>query len=144
MGKDCSKVTEQADPTLQAWVRQRLRFGKADDTIIVFIPSHDRKKKRLPNQDIWASEALDLFGSLYGGATGFPSLVGIWRDDELGGELLEDQPIMIQSLAKRNDVEDEAKLVLLAKFCQRLGKETNQGAVAVVINDAIHYISKYD
>jgi hypothetical protein len=43
-------------------------------------------------------------GKLYGGATGFTELCGIWRDDENGGQLLTDKPIMIQSLAKREDV----------------------------------------
>jgi hypothetical protein len=83
-------------------------------------------------------------GKLYGGATGFNKLVGIWRDDENGGQLLTDEPIMIQSLARRADVEDPAKISELAKFLKRMGKKTNQGAVAVVFNNAIHFISKYD
>jgi hypothetical protein len=83
-------------------------------------------------------------GNLYGGATGFPGLTGIWRDDENGGQLLDDKPIMIQSLAKREDVEDQAKIGELANFLKRMGKTTKQGAVAVVFNNAIHYISNYD
>lgn len=121
-----------------------MRFGQADDSIIVFIPSHARDRKRLPDQDVWASEALQLLGKLYGGATGFTGLCGIWRDDENGGELLDDQPIMVQSLAKRADVEDPAKLDQLGAFLKRMGKNTRQGAVAVVFNDAIHFITQYE
>ncbi len=83
-------------------------------------------------------------GKLYGGATGFTGLSGIWRDDENGGQLLDDKPIMIQSLARREDAEDQAKIGELASFLKRMGKATKQGAVAVVFNNAIHFISNYD
>ena len=89
--------------------RRRLRFGLADDCVILFIPSHARDKSRLKDQAEWASQALDLMGTLYGGATAFRDLCGIWRDDDNGGQLLTDNPIMIQSLAKREDVEDQMK-----------------------------------
>jgi hypothetical protein len=139
-----SDSDDQGEPSLQDWLRQRLRFGRGDDTVILFIPSHTRDKTRINDQDAWASKALDLMGKLYGGATGFPNLRGIWRDDEDGGKLLDDEPIMIQSLAKRADVENEEKLEKLARFLKLMGKKTKQGAIAVVFNDAIHFIKKYD
>jgi hypothetical protein len=134
----------RGEPSFQEWWRQRLRFGRADDTVIIFIPSHARDKTRLNNQDAWASQALELMGKLYGGATGFTELRGIWRDDEDGGKLLDDEPIMIQSLAKRADVEDEGKLEELARFLKLMGKKTKQGAIAVVFNDAIHFNTNFD
>src|SRR5687768_8442770 len=94
------------EPTFEEWLRHKLRFGKSDDTIIVFIPSHQRDKTPIKDQDVWASQALELMGKLFSGATAFTNLRGIWRDDEDGGKLLDDAPIMIQSLAKRADVED--------------------------------------
>jgi hypothetical protein len=139
-----SKPDDRGEPSLQDWLRQRLRFGRADDSVIIFIPSHARDKTRINDQDAWASQALELMGKLYGGATGFPNLRGIWRDDEDGGKLLDDEPIMIQSLAKRADVENPEKLEELARFLKLMGKSTKQGAIAVVFNDAIHYIRKYD
>ncbi len=51
---------------------------------------------------------------------------------------------MIQSLAKRDDVDDPEKIGQLANFLKRMGKTTKQGAVAVIFNNAIHYISNYD
>lgn len=83
-------------------------------------------------------------GKLFGGGTGFSGLTGIWRDDENDGELLDDKPIMIQSLAKREDVENPAKIADLGTFLKRMGKTTKQGAVAVVFNNAIHFITNYD
>ena len=142
--KGGDKGSSDDEPSFEEWCRHRLRFGRSDDSVIVFVPSHARDKTRLKDQDVWASRALELMGTLYGGATGFPHLRGIWRDDEDGGKLLDDEPIMIQSLAKRVDVENVAKLSQLADFLKLMGKKTKQGAIAVVLNDAIHFISDYD
>src|SRR4051812_21374896 len=96
---------------LHDWLRERMRLGRGDDTVIIFIPSHERDgKTEVKDQDVWASQGLELMGKLFGGATGFPNLRGIWRDDEQGGRMLEDRPIMIQSLAKRADVENVGKV----------------------------------
>jgi hypothetical protein len=133
-----------ADPSFPEWLKHRLRFGLVDDCVILFIPSHARDKTKLRDQDRWASDALELMGKLFGGATGFTGLCGIWRDDENGGNLLDDQPIMIQSLAKREDVANPEKIEELASFLKNMGKTTKQGAVAIVINNAIHFISDYD
>ena len=138
-----SDSDDRSELSLQDWLRQRLRFGRGGDTVILFIPSHARDKTRINDQDAWASRALDLMGKLYGGATGFPNLRGIWRDDEDGGKLLDDEPIMIQSLAKRADVENPEKLEELAQFLKLMGKKTKQAAIAVVFNDAIHFIKKF-
>ena len=127
MSKEKAKVEPEpapADPSFPEWLQGRLRFGISDDCVIVFIPSHARDKSRLKDQAEWASQALDLMGTLYGGATGFSQLCGIWRDDENGGQLLTDNPIMIQSLARREDVEDQAKIGELASFLKRMGKTT--------------------
>jgi hypothetical protein len=132
------------EPSFPEWLQDRLRFGRSDDCVILFIPSHARDKSPIKNQTGWASEALKLMGKLYGGATGFPNLAGIWRDDENQGKLLDDKPIMIQSLARREDVADPAKIEALGEFLKRMGKTTKQGAVAVVFNNAIHFISDYD
>ncbi len=143
MAAKAGKGHKGSEPILANWLTSRLRFGKPDDTVVVFIPSHARDKSRLTDQDQWASAALALLGKLYGGATGFPNLIGTWRDDDMGGQLHEDQPIMIQSLAKREDVENPAKLEELSRFLKLMGDETKQGAVAVVFNDTLHLITKY-
>ncbi len=50
---------------------------------------------------------------------------------------------MIQSLARRADVEEESNLEELAGFLKRMGKNTKQGAIGVVFNDAIHFITDF-
>ncbi len=81
---------------------------------------------------------LELFGDLYGGATAFTALRGVWRDAD--GTLLFDEPFLIQALARREDAESEEKLTRLVEFARRLCRDTNQACVAIVFNDVIHYV----
>lgn len=113
---------------------------RSDDTIILIVPSHggDHPQKRLPDQDQWADAALKLFGRLYRGATAFTALQGIWVDDD--GNATVDNPILIQSLVKREHATDEKRLELLAEFAQRMCREMKQDCVAVICNDTIHYV----
>ena len=52
-----------------------------------------------------------------------------------------DEPIMIQSLTARENVENEEKLLEFVEFARRLCKEANQERVAVIFNDVIHFIA---
>jgi hypothetical protein len=79
-----------------------------------------------------------LFSHLYGGATAFTALKGIWKSRD-GTDLL-DEPVMIQSLVKRENAENEKKLEQLVAFAKRLCRETNQECVAVICNGVIRYI----
>ena len=49
---------------------------RSGNTVIIFIPSHDKKDKELKDEQQWASEALEMFARLFGGATGFTGLLG--------------------------------------------------------------------
>src|ERR1700722_7764456 len=60
--------------------------------VVLFIPSADRVGKTLPNQDEWKRNALEFFGTTYGGATAMPRAEGIWRDDDNDGSLVPDFP----------------------------------------------------
>ena len=48
--------------------------------LVLFIPSKDRRNKAI-NQRFWVEEALNVLGTLFGGATAFPKGRGIWCDD---------------------------------------------------------------
>jgi hypothetical protein len=128
-----------SDPAVEA-ISKALIEERRDDTVMIFIPSHDRNRpqRKLNNQDQWADAGLKLFSALYGGATAFMALRGVWKHED--GTDLFDEPIIIQSLAKREDVESEEKLEMLVEFAKRLCKETNQECVAVICNDTIHFL----
>ena len=106
--------------------------NKAESTLLVlFIPSVDRFGTSI-DQDAWVSEALKVLGSCCGGATAFPQGRGVWRDDEQGGKLVYDDPVVIQCYT--NEATLEQRAIELRDFLVRLGTETNQGAVGFVID----------
>jgi hypothetical protein len=72
---------------------------------------------------------------LFGGATAFPRAKRVWRDDDKGGVLVKDQPVVIHCYTTPADVSDPDRLSRLGSFCRRLGREANQGEVGLVIGD---------
>lgn len=119
-----------------------LRSDERQDLLILIIPSHDRQENELPDQEMWASAALDLLGDLFGGATAFKTFAGVYKAED--GKLLHDRPILIESYVRnRSDLEDRAKLAELLRFIKRMGRETKQQAVGLVINSVFHAITDF-
>lgn len=103
----------------------------ASSLLVLFIPSQDRDEKPI-DQDRWRDEALSALGRLFGGATAYPRGKGVWRDDDQGGKLLFDEPIVIQCYASEEAIERQAGA--LREFLIRMGTECRQGAVGFVID----------
>ncbi len=118
-----------------------LHADKRQDLIILIVPSHDKREEPLKDQDRWASAALDLMADLFGGATAFQTFAGVYRCDD--GRILHDKPILIESYVQRPDLEDRAKLTELLRFIKRMGHETDQAAVALVVNSVFHEIKDF-
>jgi hypothetical protein len=76
-------------------------------------------------------------------ATAYPRGVGKWRDDDNAGALVTDEPTVVTSYANPADVTDAA-LAELRTFLHRLGRETNQGEVGIVVDGAYYPITQYD
>jgi len=112
--------------------RGELGAQKSAATILVlFIPSVDRLEEPI-DQDLWVTEALSVLGKNFGGATAFPQGRGVWRDDERGGQLIYDAPVIIQCYTNETDLERHAEE--LRKFLTRMGQEARQGAVGLVVD----------
>jgi hypothetical protein len=133
-----AKGESPVDPDLEK-IRKQVLDQDRDDTVAIFIPSHDSEKKKLNDQDQWATAALKLFGKLYEGATAFTGLKGIWVDPETGVEHFDDS-IMIQSLAKRPAVVNEENLTEILEFARQMCRDARQKKVAVIFNNTLHYI----
>jgi hypothetical protein len=103
--------------------------------LVLFVPSVERDGVTVINQDSWVSAALDTLGRLFGGATAFPRARGIWRDDERGGALVKDEPVVIHSYTTPADIADSDRLAQLGSFCRRMGREAHQGEIGLVIGD---------
>lgn len=67
----------------------------------------------------------------------------MWRDDERGGVLVFDEPVVVHCYTTPHDIEEEGKLKGLAAFCRRMGRETNQGEIGLVIADEYFAIRDY-
>jgi hypothetical protein len=107
----------------------------------LIIPSHAKDDKPLKDQELWAGNAMDLFADLYTGATAFKTFQGIFKDTE--GKVYHDKPILIESYVERSRLVDEASLQQLVAFAKRMGRETRQKAVALIINDVFHEITEF-
>ncbi len=88
--------------------------------------------------------ALEMFGEVFGGATAYPKARGVWRDDERAGALVFDEPVVVHCYMVPEAIEDEGNLRMLAAFCRRMGRETNQGEIGLVIADEYFAIRNYE
>ena len=104
--------------------------------VILFIRSKDREGHEI-DQVYWVDQSLSVVGRLFRGGTAFPPGKGVWRDDARGEQLLFETTVMVLSFVDPND-STEFALLELKTFLMRLGRETNQGEVGVVI-DGIYY-----
>ena len=113
-------------------VTRQFAAAKAESNLVVlFIPSVDRRERAI-DQDAWVREALEVLGNCFGGATAFPKARGVWRDDTQGGRLVFDRPVVIQCYTNEAALEQHA--TTLRQFLVRMGEQTNQGAVGLVID----------
>jgi hypothetical protein len=103
--------------------------------VVLFVPSVQRDGGTAINQEYWVDAALETFGQLFGGATAFPRAKGVWRDDQMGGVLIKDQPVVIHCYSTPADITDPDRLSRLGSFCRRMGREAHQGEVGLVIGD---------
>jgi hypothetical protein len=95
------------------------------------------------DQDRWVEGALEMLGRVFGGATAYPRARGIWRDDERRGALVKDEPVLIHCYMRPDHISDEANQAELSSFCRRMGRETNQGEIGLVIGDEYFAITDF-
>lgn len=112
-----------------------LEVSRKTVLVVLFVPSVERDGMTAINQEYWVDAALETFGQLFGGATAFPRAKGVWRDDEMGGVLVKDQPVVIHCYTTPAELADSNRLARLGSFCRRMGREARQGEVGLVIGD---------
>src|SRR5437879_3269180 len=109
--------------------------GRKAVLVVLFVPSVERDGTTAIDQAYWVEAAIDTFGQLFGGATAFPRARGVWRDDERGGVLVKDEPVVIHCYTTPAEVADPARLGQLGSFCRRMGRDAHQGEIGLVIGD---------
>jgi hypothetical protein len=119
-----------------------LEGGRKRVLVVLFVPSVERDGTTAVKQQRWVDAALEMFGRVFGGATAYPKAKGIWRDDERGGALVVDEPVVVHCYTTSTDLEDARNLGELGRFCRRMGREAKQGEIGLVIGD--EYFAMHD
>src|SRR5437016_11576891 len=109
--------------------------------VVVFVPSKDREGQPI-DQDHWVDEVLTTLGRLFRGATAYPRGKGVWRDDQRGGTLLTEEPVIVFSYVADPDL-TTAALADLYHTLSRMGREAKQGEIGVVIDGKYFGITEY-
>jgi len=112
-----------------------LAGGRKRVLLVLFITSVERDGITPINQEYWVEEALKVLGRVFGGATAYPQAKGIWRDDQHGGALIRDNPVVMHCYVSPEAIQANEKLDELARFCRRMGREAKQGEIGLIIND---------
>lgn len=112
--------------------------------VILFVPSVERDGKTKIDQDLWVGRALEMFGRVFGGATAYPKARGVWRDDERGGLLVMDEPVVIHCYMTPEAIQDTDNQQELGRFCRRMGRGANQGEIGVIVGDEYIAVTDYE
>jgi hypothetical protein len=115
--------------------------GRKRVLVVLFVPSVERDGATSIDQQHWVDAALGIFGRVFGGATAYPKAKGVWRDDERGGALVKDEPVVMHCYTTPADIQSAQNLAELGRFCRRMGREAHQGEIGLVVGDeyfAIH------
>lgn len=125
------RIVAKAKPSRRA----TLGDGRKRVLVVLFIPSVERDGTTPVDQEYWVEAALTMFGRIFGGATAYPKATGVWRDDDRGGALVFDEPIVIHCYTTPGEVSDLANLAEIGAFCRLLGRDARQGEVGLVVGE---------
>ena len=100
-----------------------MRGGRKRVLVVLFVPSVERDAATPIDQSRWLDSSLEMFGRVFGGATAYPKAKGIWRDDERGGALVKDEPVVLHCYTTPADIEDVRNLAQLGGFCRKMGSQ---------------------
>jgi hypothetical protein len=129
------------DPSVNPQEVFRSQLPVGTSLIVIFVPNRDRDAQPI-DQEYWVDEILTVLGRLFRGATAYPRGRGIWRDDERGGTLLQEEPVIVFSYVAEADLTTTA-LSELYRTLSRMGRQANQGEIGVVIDGKYYGITEY-
>ena len=120
-----------------------LSGGRKRVLVVLFVPSVERDGETPIDQQSWVDASLEMFGREFGGATAYPKARGVWRDDERGGALVLDEPVVVHCYTTPADIQNERHLAALGAFCRKMGREAHQGEIGLVVGDEYFAIREF-
>ena len=108
--------------------------------LTLYIPQRDSVHREIEDQRRWVEEAAGLLADIGGGFTILPPVEGGWMNQN--HEIVWENTVLIYSYVDPDRLMSE--LPRLRAFLHKLGRETNQGEVAVEFDGEFHLISKFD
>lgn len=112
-----------------------------DVTLTVFVPSKTRNGIAV-DHEFWRDEALTVMARLFGGATAVEG-AGAWRDDGRRSAIKLERVSVVVSFTSDSAWNKDA-VTELGAFLRRMGRETNQGEVGVVVDGQYLPIQDFD
>jgi len=120
-------------------------LGASDATslqvLTLYIPNKDRDGHEFGTQRKWVLEAARLLAELGGGVTVMPACEGGWFNPD-SGDVVWEAPVVVYTYIKPEPF--VGGLPRLRSFLHRLGRETNQGEVAVEFDGHFYRITTFD
>jgi hypothetical protein len=133
-------MSESAEIVLDLATALGSEPGYSTRSLNIYIPNKDKDGNPVPDQGRWVEEALRLLSEVNGGATAMPPVDGVWRNDD--GTLIRENPIVVYSFVR--PAAFVQNLPRVREFLHRLGRETNQGEIAVEFEGRFYRIRQYD
>ncbi len=115
--------------------------GVSHQVLTLYIPDRDRHGNEIGNQRQWVLEAADLLAHIGGGVTIMPPTEGGWYDPD-NEVIIWERPIIVYTYVNPDTFVEH--LSQLRQFLHRMGRETNQGEVAVEFDGQFYRITQYD
>lgn len=119
-------------------------FGASEQSSVqvltVYVPNKDRHGKELPDQREWVRKVADLLAHIGGGVTIMPPVEGGWLRED--GVIIWEQPVLVYTYIQADAFEEH--LPELRRLLHQMGRETDQGEVAVEFDRVFYRIHHYD
>ena len=128
------------EPTIDLAAAFGAEPGSPIQCIRIYVPNKDRHGKEFGAQRKWVLEALKLLTELNGGATAMPQVEGTWRSDD--AVVVWENPVVVYSYVQTDQF--VANVARIREFLHRMGRQTDQGEIAVEFNDKFFRIRTFD
>ena len=115
--------------------------GVSHQILTLYIPDKDRNNEEIGTQRKWILEAANLLAKIGGGVTIMPPAEGGWLDEDTD-VIIWEHPVIVYTYIKPDRF--RRYVPQLRELLHRMGRETNQGEVAVEFDREFYRITKYD